>query len=175
MTMSATASSRATILMRPPARYGSRQRPPLRLRCCYRDACFASLLAHFHDRSKSGVRIRREHRKGRTVTFHVMRFNDLLQQAIDAGASDIHLHVPLPVMMRVSGKLTPINDVQLTPRATEALIELMCNEQHKEQFEAKQQVDLAYSVPGMGRFRVNLFRQRGSVSAVLRKIGRAHV
>ncbi len=99
-----------------------------------------------------------------------MRFNDLLKQAIEAGASDIHLHVPLPVMMRVSGKLRPMNDIALTPKATEALVELMCNEQHKQQFAAKQQVDLAYSVPGMGRFRVNLFRQRGSVSAVLRII-----
>ncbi len=102
------------------------------------------------------------------VTVWLMRFNDLLKQAIEAGASDIHLHVPLPVMMRVSGKLRPMNDIALTPKATEALVELMCNDQHKQTFEAKQQVDLAYSVPGMGRFRVNLFRQRGSVSAVLR-------
>jgi len=99
-----------------------------------------------------------------------MRFNDLLKQAIAAGASDIHLHVPLPVMMRISGRLTPMNDIQLTPRATEALLEMMCNEQQRAHFEAKQQVDLAYSVPGLGRFRVNLFRQRGSVSAVLRII-----
>ena len=99
-----------------------------------------------------------------------MRFNDLLKQAVDAGASDVHLHVPLPVMMRVSGRLKPMNDVGLTPRATEALLDLMCNEQQRAQFDAKQQVDLAYSVPGLGRFRVNLFRQRGSVSAVLRII-----
>ncbi len=99
-----------------------------------------------------------------------MRFNDLLKQAIAAGASDIHLHVPLPVMMRISGRLAPMNDIQLTPRATEALLEMMCNEQQRAHFEAKQQVDLAYSVPGLGRFRVNLFRQRGSVSAVVRII-----
>ena len=99
-----------------------------------------------------------------------MRFNDLLKQAVDAGASDVHLHVPLPVMMRVSGRLRPMNDVPLTPRATEALVDLMCNEQQRAQFAAKQQIDLAYSVPGLGRFRVNLFRQRGSVSAVLRII-----
>ncbi len=99
-----------------------------------------------------------------------MRFNELLKQAIDAGASDIHLHVPLPVMMRVSGKLTPMNDVKLTPRSTEALIDLMCDEHHKQLFDTKHQVDLAYSVPGLGRFRVNLFKQRGSVSAVLRII-----
>ncbi len=99
-----------------------------------------------------------------------MRLNDLLKQAVDAGASDVHLHVPLPVMMRISGRLTPMNDVALTPRATEALLELMCNERQRAQFDAKQQVDLAYSVPGLGRFRVNLFRQRGSVSAVLRII-----
>src|SRR5690606_34370438 len=99
-----------------------------------------------------------------------MRFNDLLKQAVEAGASDVHLHVPLPVMMRVSGRLRPMNDVALTPKAMDALVELMCNEQQRAQFAAKHQVDLAYSVAGLGRFRVNLFKQRGSVSAVLRII-----
>jgi len=99
-----------------------------------------------------------------------MRFNDLLKQAVEADASDVHLHVPLPVMMRVSGRLRPMNDVALTPKAMDALVELMCNEQQRAQFAAKHQVDLAYSVAGLGRFRVNLFKQRGSVSAVLRII-----
>jgi len=99
-----------------------------------------------------------------------MHFNDLLKLAIDRGASDLHLHVGLQAMARVSGKLVPVSDAKMTPAATESLVKLMCSDKQREQFEAKQQVDLAYSVSGLGRFRVNLFRQRGSVSGVLRII-----
>lgn len=99
-----------------------------------------------------------------------MHFNDLLRMAVERGSSDLHLHVGLPAMARVSGRLLPINDAKMTPRATESLIDLMCNEQQKATFTERHQVDLAYSVAGLGRFRVNLFRQRGSVSAVMRII-----
>ncbi len=99
-----------------------------------------------------------------------MHFNDLLKRIVSRGASDVHLHVGLPAMARVSGKLGPVTEATITPRFTEALVELFCNEQQRATFLAKHQVDLAYSVAGLGRFRVNLFRQRGSVSAVLRVI-----
>lgn len=99
-----------------------------------------------------------------------MHFNDLLQRIVERGASDVHLHVGLPAMSRVNGKLTPVTDSKITPRFTEALLDLMCDERLRATFEAKHQVDLAYSVGGLARFRVNLFRQRGSISAVLRVI-----
>ncbi|HZJ08122.1 MAG TPA: ATPase, T2SS/T4P/T4SS family, partial [Trueperaceae bacterium] len=99
-----------------------------------------------------------------------MLFNDLLKSAVERGSSDLHLHVGLPAMIRLSGKLVPLNEVKITPRATESLIDMMCNPKQKAHFEDKHQVDLAYSVSGLGRFRVNLFLQRGSVSAVLRVI-----
>lgn len=73
-------------------------------------------------------------------------------------------------MARVRGKLGPVTEAKITPRFTEALVDLFCNEQQRATFQEKHQVDLAYSVAGLGRFRVNLFRQRGSVSAVLRVI-----
>jgi len=99
-----------------------------------------------------------------------MHFNELLQRIVELGASDVHLHVGLPAMARVAGKLTPVTEARITPKFTAALVDLMCDDVHKATFEAKYQVDLAYSVAGLGRFRVNLFRQRGSVSAVLRVI-----
>ena len=99
-----------------------------------------------------------------------MHFNDLLQQIVERGASDVHIHVGLPAMARVSGKLTPVTEGRITPKFTSALVDLMCNPSQKAAFDTKHQVDLAYSVAGLGRFRVNLFRQRGSVSAVLRVI-----
>ena len=99
-----------------------------------------------------------------------MHFNELLQRIVEQGASDVHLHVGLPAMARVSGRLAPVTEAKISPRFTEALVDLMCDARQRAVFEEKHQVDLAYSVAGLGRFRVNLFRQRGSVSAVLRVI-----
>ena len=100
----------------------------------------------------------------------LMHFNDLLQRIVERGASDVHLHVGLPAMSRINGKLNPVTESKITPRVTEALLDLMCDARQRAVFDEKHQVDLAYSVSGLGRFRVNLFRQRGSVSAVLRVI-----
>jgi twitching motility protein PilT len=99
-----------------------------------------------------------------------MNFNDMLRMLVERGASDLHLHVGLPPMARVHGKLTPVADTKVGPRFTEALVDLMCDERQRIIFSDRHQVDLAYSVAGLGRFRVNLFRQRGSISAVLRII-----
>lgn len=100
----------------------------------------------------------------------VMKFHEMLTSFVEKGASDIHLHAGLRPMIRVSGRLIPVSDSKLSPRATEGLAEMMCDERQLETFRQMNQVDLAYSVAGLGRFRVNLFRQRGSVSAVLRVI-----
>lgn len=99
-----------------------------------------------------------------------MKFNDMLAKFVAKGASDIHLHTGLPPMYRVHGKMAPLSEGRLTPKITDALVDIMCNEEQKAMFEAERQVDLAYTVPGVARFRVNMFRQRGSVSAVLRVI-----
>jgi twitching motility protein PilT len=97
-----------------------------------------------------------------------MNFNDMLKMLVERGASDLHLHVGLPPLARLHGRLKPVADTRVGPKFTEALVELMCDERQRRLFADRHQVDLAYSVSGLGRFRVNLFRQRGSVSAVLR-------
>jgi len=99
-----------------------------------------------------------------------VNFNELLRTLVERGASDLHLHVGLPPLARVHGKLAPVAETRIGPGFTEKLIDVMCDERQKLVFEDAHQVDLAYSVSGLGRFRVNLFRQRGSVSAVLRII-----
>jgi twitching motility protein PilT len=99
-----------------------------------------------------------------------MNFNDMLTMLVERGASDLHLHVGLPPLARLHGRLTPIADTKVGSRFMEALVDLMCDERQKAMFAEKLQVDLAYSVKGLSRFRVNLFRQRGSISAVLRII-----
>jgi twitching motility protein PilT len=106
------------------------------------------------------------HWKGQaTVTF-----DDLLKYCVDQGASDIHLHTGLPPHIRVNGSMKPLGGSPLTPAVTEGFVAKMCNERQQHTFAERNQVDLAYSVSGLGRFRVNLFRQRGTVSAVLRVI-----
>ena len=99
-----------------------------------------------------------------------MTLNELLTKFVAQGASDIHLHAGLRPMIRVGGKLVPVSSNKLSTGFTNALIDAVCNEKQKAVFAEKNQVDLAYSVSGLARFRVNLFRQRGSVSAVLRVI-----
>ncbi|RIH90016.1 Twitching mobility protein [Meiothermus luteus] len=99
-----------------------------------------------------------------------MTFSELLSSLVGRGASDIHMHAGLPMMARIHGKLSPVTQSPLTPQYTEALVEMMCNERQKLVFSERNQVDLAYSVPGVARFRVNLFRQRGSVSCVMRVV-----
>ena len=73
-------------------------------------------------------------------------------------------------MVRVNGALSPVSENRLMPDFTASLVEVLCNEEHKKMLHEKNQVDLAYSVPGLARFRVNIFKQRGSYSAVLRVI-----
>lgn len=72
--------------------------------------------------------------------------------------------------MRLNGKLMPVMKTPLTPEFTESLSDILCDERTRAIFEEKKQADLAYSIPGVARLRVNIFRQRGSVSAVLRVI-----
>lgn len=99
-----------------------------------------------------------------------MTFNDMLASFVAKGASDIHLHAGLYPMVRLSGRLIPMGETKLSQAATESLVGIMCDERQRGIFADKHQVDLAYSISGVGRFRVNLFRQRSSVSAVLRVI-----
>jgi len=99
-----------------------------------------------------------------------MHIDDLLRRFVEQDASDIHLHANMPPAGRKSKKLIPVGQAKLSPEYLESLIDILCNEEQKEQFAAKQQLDLAYVIPGYARFRVNMFRQQGSVSAVFRVI-----
>lgn len=99
-----------------------------------------------------------------------MTFQELLTQLVYRGATDIHLHAGLPVMGRVKGELRTFGNSNLSPEFTASLVDFFCDEQQKARFVVQRQVDLAYSVAGFSRFRVNLFRQRGSVSVILRLI-----
>src|SRR5919205_925594 len=100
-----------------------------------------------------------------------MHVNDLLKIAVDSGASDLHLKVGSFPMMRVRGTLMPATqDKRLDHEDVIAMSAAVMSTSQREKFKEAQEVDLAYSVPGLGRFRCNIFQQRGTVGVVLRVI-----
>jgi twitching motility protein PilT len=100
-----------------------------------------------------------------------MHINDLLKIAVTSGSSDLHLKVGSYPMMRINGSLVVASEEKRLDRAdTEAMAHALFTPDHLEKFRRSQEVDLAYSVPGLGRFRVNVFQQRGTVGLVLRVI-----
>jgi twitching motility protein PilT len=99
------------------------------------------------------------------------RFESLLAYAVTRGGSDLHLKVPARPVVRVDGHLEPIADhPPLNPCDIEEFAAEMFATQpgRRQEFEAAGEVDMAHAVAGLGRFRVNVFRQRGSVSIVAR-------
>ncbi len=100
-----------------------------------------------------------------------MELNEILQVALRGSASDIHLKAGLPPMFRVDGALVPLKDARRMPPEEIARMAFgIMNDYQKEKFKQTNEVDLAYGVPGLGRFRVNVFQQRGTLGVVLRVI-----
>ncbi len=100
-----------------------------------------------------------------------MELNDILKIALKGGASDIHLKSGLPPMFRVDGALVPLkNGERLMPDDIQAMADSIMNPVQKARFDETREVDLAYGIPGLGRFRVNSFQQRGTVGIVFRVI-----
>ena len=95
-----------------------------------------------------------------------------LARVIETGGSDLHLKVPSRPIIRVHGQLEPIPDSEpLKPADTEEIFQKMLTEEQKlEEFARENEVDFSYAIPGLARFRVNAFMQRGSVSIVCRAI-----
>src|SRR2546428_1572059 len=99
-----------------------------------------------------------------------MHIDDLLRQTVEAKASDLHLTVGVPPMIRIWGKLQPTSHPALTPEDTFQLAYSMLNTFQKQKFEKNWELDLSYAVTGLGRFRVNVYRQRRSVGVASRVI-----
>ena len=86
------------------------------------------------------------------------------------GASDLHLTVGAPPILRIDGELVPTPFEKLTPETTQQLIFSLLNDQQKQRFDSTNELDLALGIKGIGRLRVNIFRQRGAVGAAIRSI-----
>jgi len=97
--------------------------------------------------------------------------NRVLQVAVKGGASDIHIKAGLPPVFRIDGSLLPVRDSKrLSPEDIGQMAASIMNKMQREQFQSSLDVDLSYGVPGVGRFRVNVFQQRGSIGMVFRVI-----
>ena len=102
-----------------------------------------------------------------------MHVNDLLKIAVDSGASDLHLKVGTFPMMRVRGSLLPaMEDKRLEHEEMVSMAAAVLPVGYRDRFKEFHEVDLAYSVAGLGRFRCNAFQQRGTIGMVFRVIPR---
>jgi twitching motility protein PilT len=98
-------------------------------------------------------------------------FSSVLSQMVDARASDVHLSPGFPPAVRVRGQIRPMDGYEkLTAQDTREVVYSLLNDHQRKQFENNLQFDLAYAVPNVARFRINVFFQRGSISAAFRLI-----
>lgn len=96
--------------------------------------------------------------------------NEILTEAITLKASDIHITVGVPVMIRLRGELRPLNDDVLAPSIVTALVHEIIPQDHFESFQENYQLDFSHSIPGVSRFRVNAYYQRGQMALAIRPI-----
>lgn len=96
---------------------------------------------------------------------------ELLQRAVSAGASDLHLKVGSPPVVRVAGELRRLHGVaSLRPDDTETIAQAIFTQRAVKEFKERGDADFAFGRPDLGRFRVTAFRQRGSISLVMRRV-----
>ncbi len=95
---------------------------------------------------------------------------DLLKETLDRGGSDLHLSIGSPPQVRVDGHLQRLDGPELTPEVTKSLAYSVLTDLQKKQFEETWELDMAFGLRGVGRFRCNVFNQRGAVAAVFRLI-----
>ncbi len=100
----------------------------------------------------------------------MLNMQDLLMQMGEKKASDMHITAGLPPMLRIDGEMVQTQFEKLTPDVCQRLIYSLLTDSQKEKFEATSELDLSFGIKGVGRVRMNVFRQRGSVGAALRSI-----
>jgi len=100
-----------------------------------------------------------------------MNVNDLLKIAVERKASDLHLKVGSHPVLRIDGELVSLVELKrLMQEDTISMAFSIMNARQKQRFKDEYEIDIAYSVPGLGRFRCNIFQQRGTVGMVMRVI-----
>ncbi len=98
-------------------------------------------------------------------------FAEVLTRMVDVRASDVHLTPGFAPAFRIRGRIVPMDEQPvLSPQETREVIYSILNDDQRKRFETNQQLDFAYAIPGVARFRVNCFFQRGAISAAFRHI-----
>jgi twitching motility protein PilU len=99
-----------------------------------------------------------------------MHVHDLLREMVERDASDLYVKVGSPPTFRVHGELQTGSWDRVTPEVSRTLADQLLDDEQRRQLRTEQNVDLAYSFPGVGRFRVNVYQQRGSIAFVARRV-----
>ncbi|WP_448601530.1 type IV pilus twitching motility protein PilT [Thermoleptolyngbya sp.] len=99
-----------------------------------------------------------------------LMIEDLMEQLIEMGGSDMHLSAGLPPYFRINGHLAPINDEPMTAEQCQRLIFSMLNNTQRKNLEQNWELDCSYGVKGLARFRVNVYKDRGTYAACLRAL-----
>src|SRR5260370_5088201 len=100
-----------------------------------------------------------------------LSIDDLLRRAVENKASDLHLKVGNHPYLRIDGLLNPLTDVaRITPEEMLSMAFSMMTNRQKQKFKETAELDMAYAVAGLGRFRVNVFQHLGNFSLVLRRV-----
>src|SRR6185436_13932838 len=99
-----------------------------------------------------------------------INIQEFFQRMVDLEASDLYLTVARPPMYRVDGKIQPGGEHTFTPEDMHELAQSMLNEKQRLEFTETREMNMAMSLAGIARFRVNMFQQRGSVGMVIRRI-----
>ncbi|MES9870686.1 MAG: PilT/PilU family type 4a pilus ATPase [Sedimenticola sp.] len=94
--------------------------------------------------------------------------NDFLRLMVEHEASDLFFSPGSPLHIKIDGKIQPVNDEHLSAEGVEQLAQAIMDEEQRASFARKPEMNLGLSLPGLGRFRVNIFRQRGVVAIVVR-------
>ena len=94
--------------------------------------------------------------------------DEILRMSVEEKASDIHFTAGCPPYYRIDGVLTPFKGDKLLPTDLEALLLPILDNRHRNELETNGQTDLAYAISGVGRFRVNVYKQRGTLASAMR-------
>ena len=99
-----------------------------------------------------------------------MNIRQILERMIEAGASDLHIKAGTPPTIRVDGALIALDEPEPSSKDVEAVVQQILTPAQQKAFEVAREIDFAFSVPGLSRFRSNFYRQRGTVAMAFRQV-----
>ena len=99
-----------------------------------------------------------------------LTLNEMLREAVDQGASDLHVTTKSAPQIRIDGVLKPINDELLTPTDTKRLVYSSLTDKQIQRLEENLELDFSFGIKGLSRFRANVFQQRGALAGAFRQI-----